>query len=277
VIESKVISLGDAAARVEAGSILGIGGVMDQMVPISFLLAVADSKVSGLHCVTVAAGLAIDIPVVAGVAAEVSCAIVSFEDLGLSRTFRRRVESGALVFHEHSELTMITRLTAALNGLPYMPTRAALGTNIATADQAVMRVVECPFTGASLLACAALVPDIAVIHVDRADALGNAQVRGKHIWHDSVIARSARSVIVTAEEIVPTEEIRRTPEQTLLPGFVVDAVVLAPGGARPTSCPGRYDADKHALRQWVERTATEEEAAKVITDWVGAGGPVVSR
>lgn len=268
--DSKLMPASDAVRLVHDGAVLGVGGVMEQMVPVTFLLALAEHGTANLHCITVAAGLAIDLPVGAGCADEVSCAIVSFEDLGTSKVFRRRVEAGELEFHEHTELTMITRLNAAVSGLPYLPTRAALGTDIARREPGAMRLVECPFTGAPLLACAALRPDVSVIHVDRADELGNAQLSRKHIWHDAMIARAAQTLIVTAEEIVDSQEVRRTPDMTFLPAFAVDAVVAAPGGARPTSCPGRYDADHDVLREWLSASADDKAMRALVDRWISA-------
>jgi glutaconate CoA-transferase subunit A len=249
------------------GAVLGVGGVMNQRVPVSFLLALAARGARDLHCATVAAGLAIDIPIAAGSASEVSCAIVSFEDLGTSSVFRRAVESGRVTFHEHTELTMITRLMAAVSGLPFLPTRGALGTDVAAGLPGQVMAMTCPFTGAPLLACAALSPDVSVVHVDRADSEGNAQLDRKHIWHDAVIARAARRVIVVAEELVTNERVRETPEETFLPGFAVDAVVISPGGARPTSSPGRYQADREAMRSWLSLSADEESLAELISRW----------
>jgi glutaconate CoA-transferase, subunit A len=220
--------------------------------------------------VAVASGLSIDLMLASDCAREISCAIVSFEDLGTSKLFRRRVEAGLVKFNEHSELTMITRLTAAMNGLSYLPTRAALGTDIAGLDPAAMRIVECPFTHKSLLACSALAPDVSIIHVDRSDRLGNAQLMHKHIWHDLVLARAARKVIVSAEQIVETDEIRRTPEQTVLPSFAVDAVVHAPRGAAPTRCHGYYMADRERMADWLAGTGDDESARELIHSWADA-------
>jgi glutaconate CoA-transferase subunit A len=245
---------------------------MDQMVPVAFLLALVRRQARELHCVSVASGLSMDLMLAADGVREISCAIVSFEDLGTSRLFRRRVEDGIVRFNEHSELTMITRLSAAMNGLPYLPTRAALGTDIARGNPAIMRVVECPFTGSSLLACAALSPAVSVIHVERADPLGNAQLGHKHIWHDLVLARAAAKVIVTAEEIVTTEEIRASPELTVLPSFAVDAVVLAGRGAAPTRCHGRYAADRARLAEWLQGTSDDGSARRMVDEWAARDG-----
>lgn len=253
----KLVSEAEAAALIEPGSVLGVGGVMSQMAPMTVLRAIVRSGVRDLHAVTVAAGLSIDTLVAAGTASRVSAAFVSFEDLGMARAFRRKVEAGEVLFEEHTEVTMITRLHAAGSGMPYLPTRAGLGTDMIAALPDAFRVIACPFTGAPVVACAALAPDVAVIHVDRADEQGNAQVAGKHIWHDVVIAKAAQRVIVSAEEIVATETIRATPELTILPAFSVDAVVHAPRGAWPLEFPGRYDADRDALRAWLEETSSD--------------------
>ena len=250
---SKVVSMAEAAALVPDDAVVGVGGVMEQMVPVAFLLGLVRRRARGLHCVTVAAGLSVDLLVAGRCAAEVSCAIVSFEDLGTSRLFRRRVEGGELAFNEH------------------LPTRAALGTDIPRANPGVMKVVDCPFTGKPLVACAALAPDVSVIHVHRVDASGNAQLDSKHIWHDLVIARAARRVIVSAEELVDEEVVRGSPERTVLPAFVVDAVVVAPRGAAPTMCPGRYDSDKAELRSWLEASESDEAITEFLADWVARG------
>jgi glutaconate CoA-transferase subunit A len=249
----KLVTAEEAAALVEDGATLGVGGVMSQMAPMTVLRAIADGGARDLHAVTVAAGLSIELLVAGGAAARVSAAFVSFEDLGMAPAFRRRVEQGDLVFEEHTEVTMITRLTAAGSGMPYLPTRAGLGTDMLAALPHAFQVIPCPFTGSPVVACAALTPDVSVIHVDRADEEGNAQAAGKHIWHDVVIAKAARRVIVSAEEIVPNATIREAPERTLLPAFDVDAVVHAPRGAWPLEFPGRYDVDRDALEEWVAR------------------------
>jgi glutaconate CoA-transferase subunit A len=261
----KVVGLAEAAATVPDGAVLGVGGVMDQMVPVAFLLALAERGARDLHTVTVAAGLSVDLLVGAGAAGQASCAIVSFEDLGTSKLFRRRVEAGALRFHEHSELTLLSRLSAAMNGLPFLPTRAALGTDI-LATEGLMGFAD-PFTGAPLVACAALAPDVSVIHAHAADAAGNVRLDGKHIWHDLVIAKAARRLIVTVEEIVPEETIRAEPERTVLPAFAVDVVVEAPRGAWPTTCRPRYEADRDALRAWVEAGADDAAVERLLAAW----------
>jgi glutaconate CoA-transferase, subunit A len=253
---------------VDSGSTLGIGGVMQQMVPVAFLLEVIRRGTSDLHCVGVAAGLSMDLMLAAGAAGRISCAIVSFEEFGPAHAMRRKVEAGEARYDEYTELTMISRLEAAGRGLPYLPTLAALGTDVAAnlSDDAV-RQVECPFTGRPLLACRALAPDVAVIHAERADPLGNVQLDGKHVWHDVVLARAAKKVIVTVERTVGSDAVRADPEATILPGFVVDAVVEAPGGTWPSQFPGRFEVDAEAFGDWQAAAPDEASALALIDRW----------
>src|SRR5262249_58974950 len=105
-----------------------------------------------------------------------------------------------------------------------------------------LQTVDCPYTGEQLAAVPALNPDVALIHAHRADMFGNVQVDGyRHM--DADIARAARKVIVSAEQIVSPEEIATTPDQAMLPHFAVDAVVAAPYGSYPHECYGLYAAD----------------------------------
>jgi glutaconate CoA-transferase subunit A len=265
---SKVVSLSEAAASVMPGSVLGVGGVMDQMVPVTMLSELVRRQVTNLHAVTVASGLSIDLLLAGGCVSDISCAIVSFENLGTSKLFRRRVESGAVSFHEHTELTMITRLIAGMSGLPYATTRGAMGTGIVDANPDTMRLVRCPFTGDPVLACKGLVPDVSIIHAHQADPLGNIRSPRKHVWHDLVIGRSAQRLIVTVEEIVGEDQSRSDPDFTIIPGFAVDMVVLAPRGAAPTSCPDRYPADPAFISRWLEATATDAGTEAVLSEFL---------
>jgi glutaconate CoA-transferase subunit A len=266
---SKVVSLAEAAATILPGHVVGIGGVLDQMVPVALLGELIRRQVRDLHAVTVAAGLGVDLLLAGGCLQEISCAIVSFENLGTSKLFRRQVEAGKVRFHEHTELTMITRLTAAASGLPFATTRGALGTDILSVNPDSLRLIDCPFTGDPVVACRALQPDVAVIHADQADSEGNVRSRRKHVWHDLVIGRSARRLIVTVEELVDPEVARLDPDSTIIPAFAVDQVVLAPRGAAPTSCGDRYEADPDFFRAWLSATATEEGTRRILGEMFG--------
>jgi glutaconate CoA-transferase subunit A len=159
---------------------------------------------------------------------------------GIPKVFREYVERDPSIYEEWSHLSFGMRLMAASMGLPFLPTASLLGSDLL--DRTPAQHIRCPFTDELLVAVPALVPDVALVHVQTADPTGNAQVEGPS-YMDVEYARAAKTVIVTAEEIVPPEAIVRTADRTVIPGFVVDAVVEVPFGSYPHECHGRYEAD----------------------------------
>jgi len=125
-------------------------------------------------------------------------------------------------------------------GVPFLPTLTMLGSDLMGVGG--MKTIQDPYTGETLAAVPALFPDVALLHVSRADRFGNCQIDG-YPHMDADMARAATTVIVTTEELVTEEEIRRRPDRTVIPGFVVDALVLQPFGAYPHEVWGRYHAD----------------------------------
>jgi glutaconate CoA-transferase, subunit A len=159
---------------------------------------------------------------------------------GLAPIFRHYVERGEAIYDEWSHLAMGLRYKAGAMGVPFLPSLTMLGSDLA--GTLGLQTVACPYTGQQLAAVPALNPDVALIHAHRADMFGNVQVDGyRHM--DADIARAARKVIVSAEQIVSPDEIASTPAQTMLPHFAVDAVVAAPYGSYPHECYGLYGAD----------------------------------
>lgn len=159
---------------------------------------------------------------------------------GIPKVFRQFVERDPSIYEEWSHLSFGMRLMAGSMGMPFLPTASLLGSDLL--ERVPAEHIRCPFTDQLLVAVPALVPDVALIHVQTADAIGNAQIEGP-AYMDVECARAAKTVIVTAEEIVPSEAIVRTADRTAIPGFVVDAVVEVPFGSYPHECHGRYEAD----------------------------------
>ena len=153
-------------------------------------------------------------------------------------------------------------MRAASHGLPFEPIVGLTGSDIPAA--AGFRTVKDPYTGAELYAIPAIRPDWAIIHVQEADAIGNARIYGSPYW-DLVMSRAAARVILTAERILPTEELARVPELTRIPHFLVEAVVHAPEGAGPTSCHPYYGIDEAGVRAYLE-AADRPETLRAYLD-----------
>jgi glutaconate CoA-transferase, subunit A len=167
---------------------------------------------------------------------------------GLARIVRHHVERGLARFEEWSHLGLGLRYKAGAMGVPFLPTVTMLGSDLARHTGGTE--ITCPFTGQKLLAVPSLNPDVALIHVHRADPYGNAQIDGYPLM-DADMARAARRVVLSAEEIVDPDAVRRSPRATLIPHFAVDAVVEAPYGAYPHECYGRYEADADHFADYV--------------------------
>jgi len=175
--------------------------------------------------------------------------IVGLEMRGLSPNARRYMESGKVRVTDWSNATLGWRMKAAAMGLPFLPARSLLGTDVFKNSAA--KEITCPFTGEKLVALPALYPDVGIVHVHRADVYGNAQIDGISIA-DYDVVRASKHVIVSAESIVDTDEIRRDPSKTLVPYWLVDAVCHVPYGGYPGDMPYEYFSDEDHLAEWLE-------------------------
>ena len=182
--------------------------------------------------------------------------VVGLEARGLSPQARRVLESGAVALTEWSNYALAVRLQAAAMGLPFLPSRSMLGTD--TFRYSAAKTIDCPFTGQTLAALPALSPDVAAIHVHEADRYGNARFRGTSVA-DIELARASKRVIITCERLLPHDEFRREPTQTVIPFFCVDAVCEVPHGSYPGNMPYEYFSDEAHLKQWLE---VEKDEAK---------------
>jgi glutaconate CoA-transferase subunit A len=142
-------------------------------------------------------------------------------------------------YDEWSHMAVGMRFRAGAMGLPFMPIRSMLGSDV-LAQRPEAKQMQCPFTGETLLLVPALNPDVALIHVQRCDPYGNAQIDGLQFM-DIDLAMAANRVILTTERIVSNNQIRRAPDQTKIPFFCVDAVVEVPYGSAPHECYGAYE------------------------------------
>ena len=169
-----------------------------------------------------------------------ACTRIDVGFMGLGDTLNRAVERGEVTVSEWTNGTLTLRHHAGAMGVPFLPTRALLGTD--TLRYSGAKVIEDPFTGKPIALVPALNPDIGLVHVHQADVYGNARCFGPGV-QPLETAMAARKVIVSADEIIDHDDIRKDPGRTTIPYYLVDAVVYAPFGAYPGALPGVYEMD----------------------------------
>lgn len=245
----KLTTLEDAAARVSDGAIVAFGGCLFTRTPLALVWALLRRRPRGL---TIARNLMCYEGEWCMVAGAVEKVVTSWLGIGLpwglSRVMREFGESGRVVIEDWSHLGLGLRFRAAAMGVPFLPSLTMLGSDLMGVGGS--RTIACPYTGETLHAVPALFPDVALLHVQRADRFGNCQIDG-YPHMDADLALAASTVLVSAEEIVPEEEIRRQPDRTVIPGIAVDALVHAPFGAYPHECYGAYDAEPEHFTEYV--------------------------
>lgn len=267
---NKQVTMAEAIARfVPDGASVLVGAQMEQMIPFAAGHEIIRQRKRGLTLIGPISDILIDQMIGAGVAARVLAAWVGNVSVGLAHNFRRAVEQGIprpIEVVDYSNFTLALALHAAALGLPFMPTYSTLGSDV-LAHNPFLKPMVCPITSKRLVAVEALAPDVAIIHAQRADEAGNA-----HLWGSLGVAvdglRAAKTVIVTAEEIVSAAEIASDPNRTLVPGFLVSAVVEEPWGAHPSPVLGYYNRDHKFYQQYHEQSRTLEDLQKWLRRWL---------
>lgn len=257
----KIVTLPEAVSRVRDGQTIAFGGNVLHRSPMAAVLELVRQGQKNLHLVKTAIALEVDLLCASGQVDTVTAGYVGYEtEFGLCAFYRRAVESGRTRANENACYTVITSFRAAIQGVPFLPVRGLQGSDLVEAVD--FRPVTCPYTGEQLYACRAIQPDVAFVHVQQADRQGNARISGPH-YEDLLIARAAKTVILSAEEIVDDDFFASDPHQCDIPGLLVDAVVHMPGGAAPGTCSGHYGLDREVLRSF-KAAKTPAEALAVF-------------
>jgi glutaconate CoA-transferase subunit A len=204
--------------------------------------------------------------VAAGCAQKIIFSYIGNPGVGSLRIIRSEVESGHLQYEEYSHFSMISRLQAGASGLPFMPMNQTAAEDLERVNTQYKRIKD-PYSGKEVVVVPALNPDVAIVHVQRADRYGNAQIWGI-LGEQKEAAFAADKVIVTAEEIVDEEVIRSDPNRTLIPGFIVDAVCHVPYAAHPSYTQGYYDRDNAFYLQWDKISESPESVQRYLEEWV---------
>jgi glutaconate CoA-transferase subunit A len=253
---SKVATIADTIALVTSGSTVGIGGSPTTRKPVALIRELAASNTSDLHVVSFTGSIGIDLLVGSGSVASVASGYMGLAHFGRAPNFVAAVEGGTIEDREYSEWLLLQRIRTAAMGLPFMPTRAAVGSQIA--DLHSFAGVTDPYSGDLVVALPPLEIDVTLLHAWRASASGYVQFAEPpdHLWDvDVAMARASATVIVSVDELVDDSVIAANPHLTQL--FPVDLSAVAPteNGAWPTASRPTHGEDAEALRHYAREGA----------------------
>jgi glutaconate CoA-transferase subunit A len=263
---SKLTSLHDAIATfVKDGDLVYAAG-FTHLIPFAAGHEIIRQGQRDLLLARATPDLIYDQMVAAGCARKVIFSYMGNPGVGSLRLVRSAIERGELEWEEYSHFGMITRLQAGAAGLPFLPMKQTAATDLERVNPNIRSLPD-PYGGKDLIAVPALNPDVAIIHVQRADANGNAHLWGI-IGEQKEAAFAADKVILTAEEIVDEAVIRSDPNRTLIPGLVVNAVCEVPFACHPSYAQGYYDRDNDLYVEWDKISQTQQDAQRWLDEWV---------
>jgi glutaconate CoA-transferase, subunit A len=265
----KLRPLHDAIALdIEDGMSVAMGCGLESLIPFAASHEIIRQNRQDLTLICPISDMQFDQLIGAGCAKKIIASWVGNVAAGLGHNYRRAAESAipqSIEIEEHSNFTIGQGLQAAAMGLPFLPTRTVKGSEFRTGDQ--FQSIRCPFTNDELVAVRAIQPDVTILHVQRADAQGNA-----HVWGNFGVMReaalAAKKVILTCEEVVDHEVILRDPNRTVIPGFVVSSVVHEPFGSFPSPTQGYARRDDDFYFHYHKATRTRDGFEQWLNKWV---------
>lgn len=265
-MSSKLTSLSDAIrTHIHDGDTLYASG-FTHLIPFAAGHEIIRQGIKNMVLARATPDLIYDQMVAAGCARKLIFSYIGNPGVGSLRRIRAAIESGELAWEEYSHFSMISRLQAGASGLPFIPMKQTGGADLISQNPNYQKITD-PYSGEEVLVVPPLIPDVAVVHVQRADTYGNA-----HVWgitgEQRLAAFAAQRVIMTAEEIVDEAVIRSDPNRTLIPGMVVDAVCHVPYCAHPSYTQGYHDRDNEFYLAWDEISQTEESVQAYLDEWV---------
>ncbi|HTT00057.1 MAG TPA: CoA-transferase [Streptosporangiaceae bacterium] len=253
------MSADDVAGELRSGMTVGIGGWGSRRKPMALVRAILRSPVTGLTVVSYG-GPDVGLLVAAGRVRRVVCGFVTLDSIPLEPHFRLGRQAGTIELTELDEGMLHWGLLAAAHRLPFLPIRAGLGSDVPRVNPD-LRTVRSPYAdGEELIAMPALRLDVAMVHLNRADPLGNGQYLGPDPYFDDLFCQAAERSFLSCERIVPAAELLAAgPVQSLLISrALVDGVVEAPGGAHFTSCVPDYGRDEAFQAEYVASAASPQ-------------------
>lgn len=258
-MSNKLMSEEQVVAELRSGMTIGIGGWGSRRKPMSLVRAIARSELRDLTVVAYG-GPDVGLLCAAGKVRRLVYGFVSLDSIPLEPHFRAARQTGAIESVEYDEGMLYWGLYAAANRLPFLPTRAGLGSGVMSTNPDLRTIVSPYGDGEELVAMPALRLDAALVHLNRADAAGNGQFLGPDPYFDDLFCMAAERAYLSCERVVPTEELAAAaPLSTLrVARWMVHGVVEAPGGAHFTSCVPDYERDEAFQRAYVEAAGDPE-------------------
>jgi glutaconate CoA-transferase, subunit A len=260
---SKVVDLVTAVQTIQPGSSICLGGFMYHNRPSAFVRELIRQDIGNLTLYSSpSSSYDTDLLLGSGLVKKAYLANVVFENLGLAPNYRRAWEEGTVELVECEEATIIGGLMAAVEGLSHHPVRSLRGSDILRVSELARTTLR--MGDEELLGAAAIRPDLTVLHAQQADPFGNVRHLGGD-FADLLMAKAARRVIVTVDEMIGPEDIQMQPRLTTIPGYLIEAVVELPYGAHPGSSHGKYRQDEDHLKEYLRaadatRRGTDPEA-----------------
>jgi len=263
---NKVIPLNEAVSKyINDGDTLYAAG-FTHLIPFAAGHEIIRQNKKDLTLARATPDLIFDMMVAAGCAKKVIFSYMGNPGVGSLRIVRSAIENGELEWEEYSHFGMITRLQAGASGLPFLPMNQTGATDLEKVNPNIKRIPD-PYGGKDVIVVPALNPDVAIVHVQRADASGNAHLWGI-IGEQKEAAFAAKKVILTTEEIVDESVIRSDPNRTMIPGIVVHAVCHVPFACHPSYAQGYYDRDNEFYLGWDKVSESLESVQSWLKDWV---------
>ena len=281
-VEGKIMTLREAAKLVPDGAHISLGGFTTQRHPMAFVHEMIRQKKKNLHLYGHSPGGDWDMLIGAGCVRSVELAYEADEAFSrIGPRFRRAVEGGLIMWEDYSNFGMVQRFAAGAMGIPFIPTRTMLGSDmlkeegfsseLRRGDNKIASkkfvVMDCPFTGDKIVLLPAIQPDVTIIHAQVVDAQGTVRIYGQN-FGDEQQAKAAKKVIVTCEEIVQPKELREFPEHNCIPFFHVNAIVKVPYGTHPYACYRYYDYDPEFLRMYHERARDDALFKEFLDEYI---------
>ena len=266
----KRISAADIVARLSDGMTLGIGGWGPRRKPMALVREILRSDLKDLTVVAYG-GADVGMLCAAGKVRKLVFAFVSLDAIPLEPWFRKAREAGAIEVLELDEGMFQWGLKAAAFGLPFLPTRVGLGTDLA--ELGGLRTVQSPYEdGETLIAMPALKLDAALLHVNRSDRRGNVQLFGPDSYYDEWFAKAAAKTYVSCEELVDRMEDHypADAQHNVIERCFISGVVELPAGAHPSSMPPHYGWDMKALKAYADAARDPADWNAVKDRFVGA-------